>query len=91
MIIANIDHQEVSSRNVSQHTEGQQIQMQMSQEDGNQQIEARNDTNFSHSEYNLQSLRNNFFENYDNKVIKRQFCEDTIWTIYLISCQILCP
>lgn len=41
--------------------------------------------------YSLQTLRNNFFENYDNKLIKRQFCEDTIWTLYLISCQILCP
>lgn len=51
-----------------------------------------NDTNFSHrANYSLQSLRNNFFENYDNKLIKRQFCEDTIWTLYLISCQILCP
>lgn len=52
-----------------------------------------NDSNFSHrqNEYSLERLGNNFFENYDNKLIKRQFCEDTIWTIYLISCQILCP
>lgn len=56
--------------------------------------QTHNDSSFSHrphSEYSLQSLRNNFFENYDNKLIKRQFCEDTIWTLYLISCQILCP
>ena len=48
---------------------------------------SHNDSNFSHrADYSLQSLRNNFFENYDNKLIKRQFCEDTIWTLYLISC-----
>lgn len=66
--------------------------IQVSEEDANHQhIGERNDTNFSHSEYNLHNLRNNFFENYDNKMIKRQFCEDIIWCIYLISCQILCP
>lgn len=44
-----------------------------------------------HRTSSLQTLRNNFFETYDNKLIKRQFCEDTVWTLYLISCQIFCP
>ena len=38
------------------------------------------------SGYSLQTLSNSLLENYDNKLIKRQFCEDTLWTLYLISC-----
>ena len=50
------------------------------------------DSSFSHNNNNnLQRLSDSFFENYDNKLIKRQFCEDTILTLYLISCQIFCP
>lgn len=88
--IASAQHHDDRLR-LSNASQGQQVSEPLSGQSHN----AHNDSNFSHrppeSEYSLQSLRNNFFENYDNKLIKRQFCEDTIWTLYLISCQILCP